>query len=108
MAIEQMSRALKAMFETYPDMTVSQAITLLEIAQQPGLTGSDLREQFDASKACLSARIGRLGSHPSREGGLGLVKTTGDKKDIRFKRISLTPAGEKLLNDVRWQLRRTK
>lgn len=85
-----------------PDVTVQRVLVLLSIARHPGLSQSELSAQLPGiSTTAMSRNIADLSERTSRKcGGPGLVRLEQDPRNLRRKRVFLTPKGRRLIR--RW------
>ena len=90
-----------------PTMPIGTIASFLHVASNEGLAVRDL-EALGFSKASASNHARHLGEGVARAGrqGLGLVAHNLDPKDVRIKRLSLTPKGELLAAQIANVVRR--
>lgn len=94
--------ALALLRDADPDMTVTQAMTLLAVAGQPNIAVLEAAERVGCDMSTASRNLGILGAHGRKnesrqKPGRRLVQQYEHPKDRRFKLAVLTPAGHELL-----------
>ena len=90
----RMVRALAHLRQCHSDMTVQQAMILLHIAANPGVTQRALYEALDANDSVASRTLAVLSNIGMRDvRGLNLVELTINPEDRRERLLTLTPAG---------------
>jgi len=79
----------------YADMPMSQAYSLLLIAQYEGLSLTELANRADIGMATASRYVSMFGKtiRPGEQ-GMGLVESYDDPMERRKKIIKLTPKGK--------------
>ncbi|MFB9178889.1 MarR family winged helix-turn-helix transcriptional regulator [Dactylosporangium sucinum] len=97
MMAEQRMRSLVAYDRTNPifsvNLTMQQLKVLLLVSRQEGIGGQELSRLLGVTLATLSGIVDRLV-------GQGLVTRVEDTHDRRIRRIHLSPAGHKLLDEL--------
>jgi DNA-binding MarR family transcriptional regulator len=96
-------RSLEILRGLDSDMPLAQAICLLLIADNEGLSLKDLAEKAGIGMASASRYVAYFGKpHPGlgHKSGLGLVVATEDPLERRKKTITLTAKGRALINKL--------
>jgi DNA-binding MarR family transcriptional regulator len=78
-------------------MGMQQLKLLLSLAVHGALNQNDLEAHTGVKKSSNGRNIDRLGPGSARETGLGLVESTVDPMDRRYKIVRLTAMGDALL-----------
>jgi DNA-binding MarR family transcriptional regulator len=85
-----------------PDMQVSTILTLLFIAQRGQCNQRDIEVELGMTNAAASRNVSYWTDMKNRDQiGFGFVQRIEDKRDRRYKILSLTPEGEAWLNKMR-------
>ena len=80
-------------------ITLAQCHTLIEIAKYKGVSLNDLAAALTLDKSTMSRTVNKLVN-------AGLVTREIDKSDRRYMKISLTPAGQELANQINCDMQR--
>lgn len=98
---EGLMRALREFRALDPDMPIPQAISLLLIAENEGLSLKELAEKIGVGMASASRYVAAFGK-PTRPGakGMGLVAAVEDPMERRKKIITLTNKGRIMVNRI--------
>jgi DNA-binding MarR family transcriptional regulator len=84
-----------------PEMPAQSALTLLLVAQSPGIAIGELQQRLNVASSTMSRNISIMSEHRGKgEAGLGLIETREDVMDRRIKRVWLTARGENVLNRI--------
>jgi DNA-binding MarR family transcriptional regulator len=96
-----MVKALAHLRRCHSDMTVQQAMILLHIAENPGVTQRALYEALDANDSVAArtlAVLSNIGMRGVR--GLNLVELTINPEDRRERLLTLTPGGRRVIDEI--------
>ena len=96
-ATTKMLLALEELRKIDPEMQAQQAVVLLAVAKQPGLSQSDAMQLAGVARSSISRIYARLSDLP---GGLGLLRMEEDMNDRRIKIARLTPHGSRILASI--------
>jgi DNA-binding MarR family transcriptional regulator len=97
-ALARFAKALRTIRAIEPGIPASQIATLLEVARQPGLTGSEYARRMGEPQPVTSRNLRNLGARARNGGpGLGLVRGTPSGDDAGSFPYSLTEKGEALI-----------
>ena len=100
-AIALVTLVLSEFRKVHPEIGTQQCITLLAIAEEPGLTVTDLSRKTGIGLASMSRHIETLGPHrPSKNVGWGLVADDTHPTDRRRKVITLTREGWDIVRNI--------
>lgn len=100
-AIRAVALILNEFRKVHPEIGTQQCMTLLAIAEEPGLTVTDLSRKTGIGLASMSRHIETLGPHrPSKNVGWGLVSDDPHPTDRRRKVITLTAAGWRIIRSL--------
>lgn len=84
-----------------PEMPLQQALTILTIAAEPGMTVSDLAKKAGLTLASVSRHCEALGpANPAKGVGLGIIAYDYSPTDRRAKIVNLTPAGHRAVRSL--------
>lgn len=97
----QLTEALATLKTLDADMPVSQALSLLLIANNEGLSLKELAQKTGIGMASASRYVSSFGkaTKPGSK-GLGLVAAVEDPQERRKKIITLTPKGRALVDKL--------
>jgi DNA-binding MarR family transcriptional regulator len=94
-------KALQRLRDLHPEMTVLQAQFFLLVASEPGLTQRELWGRLDASDTAASRILAALSDIGDRgRPGLDLITMKVQKSDRRTRLVTLTPKGQRLIDDI--------
>lgn len=98
---EGLMKALREFRALDPDMPIPQAMSLLLIAENEGLSLKELAERVGVGMASASRYVAAFGK-PVRPGGkgMGLVVAVEDPMERRKKVITLTGKGRAMVNKI--------
>lgn len=93
--------ALEELRDLDVDMPIAQALSLLLIARNEGLSLKELAQQAGVGMASASRYVATFGK-PKKAGakGYGLVTAVEDPEERRKKIITLTPKGRSFVNKL--------
>ncbi|MBI4605351.1 MAG: MarR family transcriptional regulator [Planctomycetes bacterium] len=92
-AAEQLAKAADRFLKGYR-LTIAQFNFLVVLmAEREGIPQSRIGERLVVSRANVTGIVGRLKAR-------GLVKIASDPEDSRVKRVSITPAGARLIERI--------
>lgn len=96
--LKDLKKALTLLRDLDSDMPMAQALSLLVIAENEGLSLKDLAEKVGVGMASASRYVAFFGK-PSASGkkGLGLVVAVEDPMERRKKTITLTAKGRQVI-----------
>ncbi len=80
-------------------ITLAQCHTLIEIAKYDGVSLNDLAAALTLDKSTMSRTVNKLVN-------AGLVEREIDKADRRYMKISLTPSGQELTEQINFDMQR--
>lgn len=84
-----------------PEMPAQNVLTLLLVAQSPGISMAELQQRLKVASSTMSRNIASLSAHRGKgEAGLGLIEAREDIMDRRAKLVWLTPAGVKFADNL--------
>lgn len=94
-------QALEELRDLDADMPIAQALSLLLIAKNEGMSLKDVAQQAGVGMASASRYVAAFG-RPVKEGakGHGLVAAVEDPEERRKKIITLTPKGRTFVNKL--------
>lgn len=93
--IGRLCAALESIREGADDMPMQQALTLLAVAAQPGLTMQELGERVGMSQSSCSRNVAALSKwHRLKKPGAELVEAVEDWREVRRKVVYLTDKGK--------------
>lgn len=100
-AIRSVALILNEFRKVHPEIGTQQCMTLLAIAEEPGLTVTELSRKTGITLAAMSRHIETLGPHrPSKQVGWGLVADDAHPTDRRRKVITLTAQGWRIIRSL--------
>lgn len=93
--------ALEELRDLDADMPIAQALSLLLISKNEGLSLKELAQQAGVGMASASRYVAAFG-RPAKPGakGYGLVTAVEDPEERRKKIITLTPKGRTFVNHL--------
>jgi len=101
--LEDLMQALETLRELDSDMPMAQAVCLLLIAKNEGLSLRELAQQAGVGMASASRYVSYFGKPHAglvHKKGMGLVVATEDPQERRRKTITLTAKGRALINQL--------
>ena len=78
-----------------------QLVLLAQVADEPGLTQTELADRVGLTTSALSRNLDVLGADGRRDKdkpGLGWIESQGNPNDDREKRVYLTSEGQRVLS----------
>ena len=97
-ALKDLEKALIVLREVDSDMPIAQALSLLVIAKNEGLSLKELAEKVGVGMASASRYVAFFGKpNASGKKGLGLVVAVEDPLERRKKTITLTAKGRNVI-----------
>lgn len=100
-AIRSVALILNEFRKVHPEIGTQQCMTLLAIAEEPGLTVTELSRKTGIGLASMSRHIEILGPHRALKGvGWGLVQDDSHPTDRRRKVITLTAQGWRIIRSL--------
>lgn len=105
-ALTSLRGVLAHVREVDPEMPAQTLLTLLEVADKPGITMRDLQDRLGLSSAAVSRIISRLSEWEKHEvPGLNYVDRRSNPVDRRYQIVEPTAKGlsfiRKVLNNIR-------
>lgn len=98
---ERLMRVLGRLRDVHGDISANQAMALLFIAANPGVTLREVHERLGLVGSAASRVLAVLSDFGSRSvAGLGLVRVDVNPDDRRERLLSLTPKGHRLVEDM--------
>lgn len=99
--VERLARVIDIFREFDTAFPSSYIAAFLLVALKPGKGGTDYARELGLAQAVTSRLLLEIGPK-TRNGdeGLGLVDSSPDGKDLRIRRLFLTPKGKALLRRI--------
>lgn len=97
----KLSKGLERLHELHSDMTIQQAMAMLWIASNEGVTQREATGSLGFTESSTSRILALLSEYGSRTiTGLGLIRSEINPEDRRERFIFLTSKGRRLVEDI--------
>jgi DNA-binding MarR family transcriptional regulator len=98
----KMIRVLELLRNHHPIIHANSIISFLLVANNPGLSNSEIEKRLGVDSGTASRSIGLFRErHKPNKSGLGWVVSKPDDRDARVVRSYLTPRGERIWKMIR-------